>query len=247
MVVATMIDWLIQTGADCPPAERFLAHAELERLAGMRVAKRRDDWLLGRWTAKQLLRAWLRQATGAAPAPEELAIGSDPDGAPRLELGAAGRGVARPCLSISHAGGRAFCAIAASPAVVGADIERVDARGPAFAADYFTPPELALLAAAPARSYDVLATAIWSTKEAALKLSRHGLSVDTRAVTCLPAGGPSPCWQPVTVRTGLWPGPLWGWWREAESFVLTLVAAPGWGRATGSGCETVGEHSVGIG
>jgi 4'-phosphopantetheinyl transferase len=223
-----MIDWLVQTHDDCPPAERFLGRAERERLAGIAVAKRRGDWLLGRWTAKQLLRAWLRRATGAAPVPAELAILSDPDGAPRVEY--SGPTAARLRLSISHAGGRAFCALAAGAGPIGADIERVEARGPAFAADYFTPAELALLGTAPAESYDAVATAIWSAKEAALKLSRHGLSVDTRAVVCLPAGAPAPWWQPVSVLSALWPGPLRGWWRLADGFVLTIVAAAGAGR-----------------
>jgi 4'-phosphopantetheinyl transferase len=220
-----MIDWLIQTRDDCPPPEAFLAPAERGRLAALAVPKRRGDWLLGRWTAKQLLRAWLRRTTGAAPAAAELAILSDPDGAPRVEYG--GLPAGQLCLSISHAGGRAFCALAAGGAAVGADIERVEARGAGFAADYFTPAELALLGAAPAEQYDALATAIWSAKEAALKLSRHGLSADTREVVCLPAGAPAPWWRPVLVLSALWPAPMCGWWRLADGFVQTIVAAHG--------------------
>lgn len=222
-----MIDWLLQNGAGRPAPERFLGPAELERLAGITVARRRDDWLLGRWAAKQLLRGWLHRATGAAPDPRELTILSDPDGAPRVELGAALCAVQPPRLSISHSGGRALCALAAGPAALGADIERVEPRGAGFAEDYFTPAELALLGAAPAGASDALATAIWSAKEAALKLSRHGLRADTRAVCCLPAGPPAPRWQPVAVASELWPGPLHGWWRLADDVVLTIVAAPG--------------------
>lgn len=51
-----MIAWLVQSACDLPalPAAAWLSPPERERLSSFKVAKRRDDWLLGRWTAKRL-------------------------------------------------------------------------------------------------------------------------------------------------------------------------------------------------
>ena len=46
-----MLNWLGGEGLD------FLSPLELERLAGLRFERRRAEWLLGRWTAKQLIPA----------------------------------------------------------------------------------------------------------------------------------------------------------------------------------------------
>lgn len=48
---------LTQKLADLPTDESWLAAGERVRAAGFRFAKRRNDWILGRWTAKRALRA----------------------------------------------------------------------------------------------------------------------------------------------------------------------------------------------
>ncbi len=97
------------------------------------------------------------------------------------------------------------------------------ARGAAFAEAYDTERELALLAAAPPDRYELLSTAIWSAKESTLKLTRHGLRVDTRAVTCLPAPPVAGEWAPVAISTELAGAPLAGRWRELDGCVITIV------------------------
>lgn len=125
-------------------------------------------------------------------------------------------------LSISHSGDRAFCALS-ERGPVGVDIERVETRAPGFAADYCTPAEVVWLEAAPAADYTTLLTAIWSAKEAALKVMRLGLTVDTRDLTCLPALPPAPSWQPITIRTALSVARLQGWWRAEGGYVFTIA------------------------
>ena len=51
--------WLEQTEADVPSGEDWLSANEVVRLNSMRVAKRRADWRLGRWTAKCALAIYL--------------------------------------------------------------------------------------------------------------------------------------------------------------------------------------------
>ena len=56
-----MIHWLLQSYADCPEVANgqaplgLLNAAEIERLGQFTVEKRRREWLLGRYTVKQLV------------------------------------------------------------------------------------------------------------------------------------------------------------------------------------------------
>ncbi|NTV63429.1 MAG: 4'-phosphopantetheinyl transferase superfamily protein [Oscillochloris sp.] len=243
-----MIDWLIVERNRLPSPEQFLAPPEQERYAALRSEKRRQDWLLGRWAAKRLLRRHMARRGLDLPLGAALIL-SDPDGAPRV----AAWGLALACphigveleriqISLSHSGERALCAmigsgptpiyIPTSAMALGADIEQIATRSAAFAQSYDTERELALLAAAPPDRYDTLSTVIWSAKEATLKLTRHGLRVDTRSVTCLPAAPPrAGDWAPVAISTQLTPTSLVGWWREIDNYVITIVTAAEWGAA----------------
>jgi 4'-phosphopantetheinyl transferase len=88
-----MIHWLLNSIADIPalvqanPPLDWLCEAERLRLDGLRVEKRRRDWMLGRWTAKQLLQAYCQQAHGFRPPLEALIVGRVQDtGAPVAAL-----------------------------------------------------------------------------------------------------------------------------------------------------------------
>jgi 4'-phosphopantetheinyl transferase len=59
----------------------LLAPEERERYETFRVPKRRRDWLLGRWTAKQLGRLYLT-LDGAPRRADEIVVRADSDGSP---------------------------------------------------------------------------------------------------------------------------------------------------------------------
>lgn len=225
-----MIRWLTQNDADLPttPTAAWLSPPERERLAALHVPKRRQEWLLGRWTAKCLARAYLAEEAGLETELYDVAVLAGPTGAPELipERPALRLALSALRLSISHSAGAAFCALSGDEAV-GADIERVEPRHPAFAGDYFTPAELLQIAATDEARRDTMITAIWSAKEAALKALRLGLTVDTRRVECLPAP-PTGGWATVTITLDpALPGsrPLAGRWREQGGYVLTLATS----------------------
>ena len=69
-----MLNWLGGEGLD------FLSPLELERLAGLRFERRRVEWLLGRWTAKQLIPA--SRPDLARTSLSQLSILNHPGGVP---------------------------------------------------------------------------------------------------------------------------------------------------------------------
>jgi len=220
---------------EAPPSPwllSVLSPAERATLAGKRYPKRRREWLLGRWTAKHLLR---HACPEYASLPlSEITVGNDPDGAPYLAV--EGHGRLALSLSISHRNDHAFCAllspssfVPAAQTVVGADIERVEPRDPAFVHDFFTAREAEHVWTAPDALRDTLVTVIWSAKEAVLKALHLGLTVDTRSVEIVHVAGidtpPLDPWAPIQVCCTL-PDipPLSAWWRPHADYVLTLAA-----------------------
>ncbi|HEX9109799.1 MAG TPA: 4'-phosphopantetheinyl transferase superfamily protein [Longimicrobiales bacterium] len=170
------IHWLLCTRAQLPRELDWLGPAEHAVLQTLRLPKRRADWLLGRWAAKQVLARCLDGAPTSLSAIQVLAAA---DGAPDAYLRDAR---VPPTVSISHSGDVGLAVAATSDVPLGCDVERVEARSPAFVRDYFTPAEAELVEAVPAEGRPLLATLLWSARESALKVRREGLRADTRSV-----------------------------------------------------------------
>jgi 4'-phosphopantetheinyl transferase len=219
----------------------------LRQYSGYLSPRRRRDWLLGRWTAKRLIQKHIAATNGFCPALDSFRIEADGSGAPILAsqhpalCGTHTDGRVPLALSISHSSGYAFCALcddARGQVRLGVDIEFVEPRHASFAQEFFTPAEQASLHAAPAALRDLLTTATWSAKEAALKATRLGLRADPRSGECLLRPATPRHWTPL--RVAMQPatqvqagaiGPLAAWWRTIDNrllpgttFVLTLAA-----------------------
>jgi len=210
--------WLEQTDADVPSDDCWLGPNETVRLGGLRFAKRRAEWRLGRWTAKRAVAAYLN-----LPALARIEIRTAPSGAPEVFHADASAAVS---VSLSHRAGRAVCAVAPPGVALGCDLETIEPRSAAFLADYFTPEEQLLVARAPVEDRSRLATLLWSGKESALKALRVGLRIDTRWVSVSVVDAPS-CgtWNPMRVRHAN--GQVFhGWWREQHDFLRTVVSMP---------------------
>ncbi len=221
--VAAHACWTLCARAEVPPGDDWLGEREREALARLRFPKRRADWRLGRWTAKQALARCLG-VDGAAPPLARIEVLAAPDGAPEVLI----PGIAPPAIALSHSGERGF-ALACRPArPVGCDLERVEARSRDFVSDYLTIEEAALVEGADPSTRPVLATLLWSAKESALKLRREGLRADTRAVHVQPASDPVTAQRGrFTVATDRGEGavPLRGCWWLAGEYVRTVVLA----------------------
>lgn len=204
--------------ADVPPDDEWLTDAERDVLAGLHLSRRRDDWRLGRWTARSAVAA----ATGHTDAPpSEIQVLADEDGAPRAAI----NGYRRPIsLSISHRAGRAFCVAADADLALGCDVELIESRSDAFIRDYFTEGERSLVLAAEPGERPLLANLVWAAKEAALKGLRTGLRADTRSVVVGWIGEGAGSWAPLLIgvrdRAEDWPG----WWRYQDGFLYTVAA-----------------------
>lgn len=216
------VQWLEQTETDVPADNDWLCESEILCLNRLRFTKRRDDWRLGRWTAKRALA--LRFALPALPQIlAKIEIRPAPSGAPVLFFE---NKLAATTISLSHRNGRAVCALAPRSVQLGCDLELSEPHSEAFIADYFTAEEQLLVAKASAAERSRLLALLWSAKESALKALHAGLRLDTRLVIVgLVAAFDLNGWFPLRVRyTDR--QVFHGWWRSANGTVRTLVANP---------------------
>lgn len=215
------VHWLMVPWKSVPGTVNWLHADEKAVLGRFRFAKKRRDWLLGRWTAKQAL---LARMQGARPGLETSRIAVLPaeDGAPEAWLDGQRLEV---CLSLSHSSGMGLCAIGGRGLKIGCDLEKIEPRSPALVKDFFTPREQKMVNDVGEEQAPLVANLIWSAKESALKAMRTGLRVDPRKVQidCAPHLDKG-AWNPlrVTVQD---PGmEFFGAWRVRSGFVLTMVS-----------------------
>lgn len=200
-----MIRWNLKRREDLPalslgePPAGILSAPEQVFLRRLKLAKRRDDWILGRWAAKTLALAYLEQERGVRFTADRLSVAQAPDGAPYLVL--AGEGRLPVTIRISHRAGWAMAAIAPGEDLeIGADLELIESRHPSFLEDFFTEAEVRQVRAAPETERDRMITQLWSVKESVLKALKLGLRGDTRWVEAE---------APPIASEALWRVPVW--------------------------------------
>lgn len=216
------VSWIECVGSDVPADDRWLSPEEVRILRGLHVPKRRHDWRLGRWTAKQAVAAYLHLPNNP-PSLFHLEVRAADSGAPEVFLS---HRRAALSISIAHSNGSAVCAVTRGGVALGCDLELIEARSEAFVSDYFVEEERALVAAAAPADQPWLATLLWSAKESALKALQEGLRLDTRSVVVrLDLGSTGGEWHPLRVTAGA-DHTFAGWWQHDQKFVRTLVGSP---------------------
>ena len=218
----TNVYWLEQTESDVPTGNDWFSASEAVRLEGLRIAKRRGDWRLGRWTAKCALASYLHLPDDGLTL-ASIEIRPAASGAPEAFLN---NQPAAATISLSHRDGTAACAVAPPGVVLGCDLEIIEPRSDAFVTDYFTPEEQALVVQVSAADRSRMVTVLWSAKESTLKALKAGLRLDTRQVmVSVQASVPEPSWSPLQVRYAK-NETFHGWWQSAGQLVRVLVACP---------------------
>ncbi len=153
-----------------PPAETVLSPQEQTYFNTLRFAKRRTEWLGGRFALKQAAGRVLKIAdvTRVEVLPQE-------SGKPKLLVG----GIpARLAYSITHSHGFAVAAASMQEKFIGIDLEKIEYRMDAWKHDFFHPAELTA-------DGDDFLTALWTQKEALVKLLGTGLSLRSNEVCCI--------------------------------------------------------------
>lgn len=170
--------WSSKTIQDVPEDLNWLSDSEKQFLETLRFAKRRQDWLMGRWTGKTLLQKVHPDCKTARLS--ELSILKAKNGAPYALLKQ--RNLSG-MLSLTH---REQFAVAAwcpyAGIKIGVDLEEIEPKQDNFINDFFTMDEAAWVFALPVEQRAWSASLIWSAKETMLKALQTGLSMDTRQI-----------------------------------------------------------------
>ncbi|MBQ9970571.1 MAG: 4'-phosphopantetheinyl transferase superfamily protein [Elusimicrobiaceae bacterium] len=153
-----------------PPADGILSEREGAFYQTLRFPKRRTEWLGGRFALKTLV-AQILQLTDL----REIEVLPQADGKPTLAV----HGQESPLsFSITHSHGYAVAAVSQTYPLIGIDLERIEKRIDAWARDFFHSSEIT-------GEGEEFLTALWTQKEALVKLLGTGLSLNSYEVRCV--------------------------------------------------------------
>lgn len=161
--------------AHAPPEDvvSWMSEPESLRLATMRNALRRAQFIQGRWLGRQIL-----AAAFGGDAARDWRLSAGLDGPPQVLGGAADSGIH---ISISHSAHHVCCAV--SRAAIGVDIEQTSRQRdwPAIAELVFTPAERRQLEALTNDQRAEYFYAVWTLKEAWVKSLSGSMTPDVLA------------------------------------------------------------------
>lgn len=153
-----------------PPADAVLSSRERTFYQTLRFPKRRSEWLGGRFALKQIVGKICN-----VPDLKQIEVLPQESGKPQL---VAGGNILPLAHSITHSNGFAVAAVSSDVPFLGIDLEKVEHRIDAWKHDFFHPDELT-------GDSDEFLTALWTQKEALVKLLGVGLSLRSNEVCCI--------------------------------------------------------------
>ncbi len=221
--------WLLRSASALPEGDDWLGTEERKALAGLRFPKRRSEWRLGRFVAKQALSSFAE-----IDALDRLQVIAAADGAPEAFVD----GRSMECaISISHRENVAACVIA-ERGTVGCDLEAVEPRTSRFVNDFFSDRERAEVENATGAQRETLIALTWSAKESTLKALRVGLRRDTRCVEVQidDLDTNETGWHELRAMVSPEARVFRGWWRREGGVVLTVM---------GEGLEVIDRERLG--
>ena len=175
------------TFADFPPLESdfsaeylsdFLGEQERIEWDRLKVPKRKREWLSARVIEKKLIHTSIPELEQVPFS--KIQILKEPGGAPFVSVENGKR--TRIEISFSHSHEHVFAACSPDNIRFGTDLEWIEPRSKEFVEDFFTENEIRRVVSSDPDQADLIATVIWSAKEAVLKALRTGLRLDTRKI-----------------------------------------------------------------
>jgi 4'-phosphopantetheinyl transferase len=209
----------IQHQEDVLIHQEWLHPLEIKYLNDLRFQKRKQDWLLGRWTSKKLLQQVLFQDFPM----NEIEIRKGPNREPIVLF------KSEPVfcrLSISHSHGQSFCVLSKEEMALGCDLEKVEIRSELFIRDYFTDLERTLFSTIYSQFFnrDNFFTLLWSAKESVMKACLTGLSIPAKSIELVEIKGfKADSWSEISLQN-LRDGSLFsGLCKLEEGFVWVVL------------------------
>ena len=150
---------------EVPNAEEFLTDFESKHYKNFTVKKRADEWLAGRYAAKEVASEFFNLPF------KRMQVRNMKSGAPVLQA----EGGNSLTISITHSGDYAAAGISLTGDLIGVDIEKIEPRPQGWTDLYFDKAELIA-------EDNAYLTELWAKKEAVLKLLGLGLTVPMKQV-----------------------------------------------------------------
>ena len=151
----------------------FLTERERKLLASAEVRSRRQAWVLGRLTAKELVQRYCDETAGIIPGARQISVVRDANGVPIVELeGGAGGAIQGPIgVSLAYCDNYAFAAVRNTSGghAFAVTMDRVEPQYPFFEDDKLTEDEVARVRLEDVTTQDRLLTTFWSLKKAVHK------------------------------------------------------------------------------
>jgi phosphopantetheinyl transferase len=155
-----------------------LSRRERETWHGMQaVAKRKQEWLLGRCAAKDAVRLLIQETFGLQLCAADVEIITDSSGRPVVEGVWKQRLATNPFVSITHSGGIAAAIATLDPAqLIGIDMQLLGTRPEQFDGVAFGERERQWLAGLSSDQHEEWALRLWCAKESTAKALGCGLA-----------------------------------------------------------------------
>lgn len=153
-----------------PPADSVLSKREQAFFQTLKLPKRKTEWLGGRLALKKAISAVI-----GVSLKETEVLSHEGSGKPSLFI--RGKKSLLP-FSITHSNGFAVAAVAPEDKYIGIDLEKIAPRINAWKTDFFHDTELTA-------DSDEFLTALWTQKEAVVKLLGTGLAINSYDVRCV--------------------------------------------------------------
>ena len=201
------------------PNELIWLHPqELLVYGKFKIQKRKNDWLLGRWTAKSLFSSNFDINLSL----KQIEIRANTNRAPDIFVN---NRLLQWVVSISHSHSRSLCALANQGEGIGCDIEKIEQRNPSFIRDYYTAKEKEYINHYRNQDQINFVNLLWSAKESVMKVLRLGLSIHPKKIELFESEFGNAVWNKMQMKYLKTGQKFFGQWKIEDGFVFVVMSS----------------------